>query len=165
MSSSWGRIIHILNIGELFKWLNSPYCETTFYSNLTSENKLQIIDDMTNDGTFMDTAKTFVSDEDVIRSKIETKLDQILKKKVPRPVTPHELFLANQEGISAQLDKKKLDKKMKQTTLHDEVSECSIVPVFTEFDEEKGKYIGSGIYLKHEGHLIKMTTPSFTVYY
>ena len=32
-------------------------------------------------------------------------------------------------------------------------------------DEEKGKHIGSGIYLKREGHLIKMTTPNFTVYY
>ena len=64
--------------GELFKLLNSPYCETFFYANLTSDNKLLIIDNMTNDAIFMDTAKTFVSDENVIRSKVETKLEQIL---------------------------------------------------------------------------------------
>ena len=146
--------------GELFKWINSPYCETTFYANLTSDNKLQIIDDMTNDASFMDTAKTFVSDENVIRSKVETKLEQILKKKMPRLVTPHELFLANQNGISAELDK-----RTKNTTLHNGVNEGPIIQVFTEFDEEKGNHIGSGIYLKREEHLIKMTTPNFTVYY
>ena len=123
----------------------------------------------------------------IIRSKIDTKLGQQLKKK-PKLVTPNELFLANLDGISEQLDKLKISSRAEVEDRSSwsnsaEVYRSTIAPgtnsipsgpivqvnqeidEIVEFDEERGKYIGSGIYLKREGHLIKMTTPTFSFYY
>ena len=161
-----------MNVGELFKFLNSEFCDA-FYQGLTYDNKKDISDKMMNIESFISLAHEFVSDDNVIRSKIDTKLGQLLKKNT-KPVTPHELFLANQDGISRQLEKlplvngfsdhnlehaaKNLDPRPGSTIIQN-------VPEIVEFDEENGKHIGSGIYLKREGHLIKMTTHDFTVYY
>ena len=146
-----------MNVGELFKFLNSDVCDA-FYKELTYDNKDDIINNMMNDECFLEKAHEFVSDDNIIRSKVDTKLGQQLKKK-PRLVTPHELFLANLDGISEQLDKLKI---APGTIV---VPSVQTVPELDEIDEEKGKYIGSGIYLKREGHLIKMTTPTFSFYY
>jgi len=112
--------ISIMDVGGLFKWLNSPYCEENYYAKLSHENKIEIMDEMLSDTPFLDTAKLLVSDETIIRAKLETKLEQLLKKK--------------------------------QSSLEDD-------------EGKKGKHIGQGIYLLREGHVIKMTTPNFTVYY
>jgi hypothetical protein len=145
-----------MNVGELFKFLNSEFCDG-FYQGLTYDNKKEISDKMMNNESFISLAHDFVSDDNMIRSKIDTKLGQLLKKNT-KPVTPHELFLANQEGISRQLEKSSDAPRQGSTVIQN-------VPEIVEFDEEKGKHIGSGIYLKREGHLIKMTTNDFTVYY
>jgi hypothetical protein len=155
-----------MNVGELFKFLNSEFCDA-FYQGLTYDNKKEISDKMMNNESFISLAHDFVSDDNVIRSKIDTKLGQLLKKNT-KPVTPHELFLANQDGISRQLEKPR--SSLDVVRADDVRSVClavstEVVPEIVEFDEEKGKHIGSGIYLKREGHLIKMTTNDFTVYY
>jgi hypothetical protein len=160
-----------MNIGELFRLLNTPYCEETFYINLTNDNKNEIITKMMDDEEFMGITNEFEIPINVIRSKIETKLEQILKKKGTRLVTPHEIFLANLDGISEQLDK--CNKPEINKNLHHETSQVSLLSIpivqviqeIEENDEDNGKHIGSGIYLKREDHLIKMTTPNFVVYY
>ena len=167
-----------MDVGGLFKLLNTNICDG-FYQDLTPDNKQEIIDKMMNDEVFMSMAHQYVSDDNVIRNKIDTNMGQLLKKK-SKLVTPHELFLANLDGISSQLEHKVV---AKETTMIpvipvvDEIVELSgvqrrkvglnlhYVPLHPSFDEEKGKHIGSGIYLKREGHLIKMTTPNFTVHY
>ena len=149
-----------MNVGELFKFLNSDVCDE-FYQELTYENKNDIINKMMNDEGFLEKAHQFVSDDNVIRSKIDTKLGQQLKKK-PRLVTPHEIFLANLDGISEQLDNSKI---VPGTNVVHSGPIVQANQEIDEIDEEKGKYIGSGIYLKREGHLIKMTTPTFSFYY
>ena len=146
-----------MNVGELFKFLNSEFCDG-FYQGLTYDNKKEISDKMMNNESFISLAHEFVSDDNMIRSKIDTKLGQLLKKNT-KPVTPHELFLANQDGISNQLE------KLSTPAIIDTYGKLVPPELVMPYDEEKGKYIGSGIYLKHEGHLIKMTTNDFTVYY
>jgi hypothetical protein len=106
-----------MNIGELFKFLNSEVC-TNFFQNVTHDNKNEMIDKMMNDNAFIETARLYVSDDNIIRSKIETLIGQLMKKTQP-----------------------------------------------VKKNEENGTHIGNGIYLKRECHLIKMTTPDFTVYY
>ena len=109
-----------MDVGGLFKWLNSPYCEENFYTKLSNENKNEIMDEMLGNASFLDTAKLLVSDESVIRNKLETKIEQLLKKKIS--------FSDDEDG-------------------------------------KKGKHVGQGIYLQRDGHVIRMTTPGFTVYY
>ena len=149
-----------MDVGGLFKFLNSETCEG-FYQDLTSDNKQEIIDKMMNDEGFIGSAHQYVSDDNVIRNKIDTNIGQLLKKK-SKLVTPHEIFLANLDGISSQLEHKVVTK---ETTMIPAFPSVPVVQEIVEFDEEKGKHIGSGIYLKREGHLIKMTTPNFTVHY
>ena len=110
-----------MDVGGLFKWLNSPYCEENFYTKLSNENKNEIIDEMLCDAPFLDAAKLLVSDESVIRAKLVTKIEQLLKK----------------QSSSLSEDE----------------------------DGKKGKHVGQGIYLQREGHVMRMITPGFTVYY
>lgn len=158
-----------MHVGELFKYLNSESC-SVFFQDVDIDHKDDTVEKMMNDDVFMTAAHQYVSDDDVIRSKIATKYDQLLKKK-PRPVSPSELFLANQEGISKQLDAAKEHHQnrrdllvSKHETLLTKINDLEEEP-YKELDADKGKHIGSGIYLKREGHLIKMTAPTFTIYY
>jgi hypothetical protein len=158
-----------MDVGGLFKLLNSNICDG-FYPHMTPGNKQEIIDKMMNDEVFMSMAHQYVTDDNVIRNKIDTNMGQLLKKKT-RLVTPHEIFLANLDGISSQLDKGGNRNEVEESKIvvapavTKEISVVQVVDEIAEFDEEKGKHIGSGIYLKREGHLIKMTTPNFTVHY
>ena len=95
--------MELMNVGELFKYLNSDTCEE-FYQGLTYNNKNEIINKMMNNESFIKLAHENVSDDNIIRSKIDTKLGQLLKKN-GRLVTSNELFLANLDGISNQLNK------------------------------------------------------------
>ena len=164
----------LMNVGELFKYLNSESC-SIFFQDVDSDSKDATVEKMMNDDVFITGAHQYVSDDDVIRSKIATKYDQLLKKK-PRLVSPNELFLANQEGISKQLDSIKEHHQNRRdllvskhetllTKINDQLDSHEEKEEIPEFDEDKGKHIVSGIYLKREGHLIKMTAPTYTVYY
>jgi hypothetical protein len=138
------------NIGELFKILNSDLCNK-FYENVNDNNKKDIIDTMLNNEEFMSLVSPVMSlinpnmnDLDMLKNKIDTKLSGIIKK--------------NMKDIN------------KVTINIDQVvpTELSVNIEFDEIgyiDEEKGKHIGYGIYLKHVDHLIKMTTPNFVCYY
>lgn len=129
------------DIGGFFKWLNSPALDEWFNVKLTKDNKGEIIEEMMVSPDFIDSAREFITDEAMIRNKLETKVGQVLKKK--NTVVP------------------------KCEDVSDDVPSHlgTAVVEFSDFDEEKGKHVGCGIYLKQEGHVTKMTTPNFTVYY
>jgi hypothetical protein len=141
-----------MNFGELFKLLNSPYCEEQFYSNLTHDNKYEIIEKMVNTESFMENIKQFVTDESVIYNKIGVKIDQLLKKK-PKPVQEKPVQEKPVQKII--IDNKELSQDSGEQSSE----------VNKNYDEEKGEHIGSDIYLKREEHLIKITTPNFSFYY
>jgi hypothetical protein len=128
------------DIGGFFKWLNSPALDEWFNVKLTKDNKGEIIEEMMVSPDFIDTAKGFIEDEAIIRNKLETKIGQVLKKK----------------NTTAVIKSDDADEAIV-------VSEDAVE--FPDFDEENGKHVGCGIYLKQEGHVTKMTTPNFTVYY
>ena len=129
-----------MDVGGLFKWLNSPYCEENFYTKLSHENKNEIMDEMMCSELFLDTAKLLVSDESIIRAKLITKLEQLLKK---QSSSENKEDNNGQRSVASQLLTNKV----------------------ASLPDEFGKHIGQGIYLQREGHVIKMTTPGFTVYY
>jgi hypothetical protein len=128
------------DIGGFFKWLNSSALDEWFNIKLTKDNKGEIIEEMMVSPDFIDTAKGFIEDEATIRNKLETKVGQVLKKKNTTTV------IKSDDADEAIV-----------------VSEDAVE--FPDFDEENGKHVGCGIYLKQEGHVTKMTTPNFTVYY
>jgi hypothetical protein len=128
------------DIGGFFKWLNSPALDEWFNVKLTKDNKGEIIEEMMVSPDFIDTAKGFIEDAAIIRNKLETKIGQVLKKK----------------NTTAVIKSDDADEAIV-------VSEDAVE--FPDFDEENGKHVGCGIYLKQEGHVTKMTTPNFTVYY
>ena len=123
------------DIGGFFKWLNSSDLDEWFTVKLTSDNKQEIIEEMMTSSEFIDKARNFIEDDTIIRNKLETKIGQALKKK---NVSLHKLERA--ETTETQQE-------------------------FPDRDEELGIHVGCGIYLKQEGHVTKMTTPNFTVYY
>ena len=131
------------DIGGFFKWLNSPALDEWFNVKLTKDNKGEIIEEMMVSPDFIETAKGFIEDEATIRNKLETKIGQVLKKK--------NTVVSKCEDAEA--------------AVSDNVATTTTVVEFPDFDEEKGKHVGCGIYLKQEGHVTKMTTPNFTVYY
>jgi hypothetical protein len=128
------------DIGGFFKWLNSPALDEWFNVKLTKDNKGEIIEEMMVSPDFIDSAREFITDEAMIRNKLETKIGQVLKKK----------------NTTAVIKSDDADEAIV-------VSEDAVE--FPDFDEENGKHVGCGIYLKQEGHVTKMTTPNFTVYY
>ena len=148
----------LMNVGEFFKYLNSDTCEE-FYQGLTYDNKKEIIDKMMKDESFTTNAHLFVSNDNVIRSKIDSKLGQILKKN--SVVTKEEPTKCEVKSDNIVLIPQENDDWTDVTKVDDYLFHH---PEAIN-DIEKGKYIGSGIFLKREGHLIKMTTPAFTVYY
>jgi hypothetical protein len=165
-----------MNVGEFFKYLNSDACRS-FYADLTSDNKDDILETMMNDTDFMTTVQEWMPDPAMLRSKIDTNLGQVLKKRskpetkkevVPEPAKPVKHVSDDDEDDFMVFDDDSDDKK------EDEIISCirrsdrasdSPLEDYPDYDEEKGKYIGNGYYLKHEGHLMKMTSPEWIVYY
>lgn len=137
------------NVGGLFQYLNSEACNA-YYAELTPENRGAVVEHMmTECPEFLEAAQALVSDTAVIRQKLETKIGQMCKKMgaVPKDV-PKDVPLpkANVELVEASPP-----------------PEANVV--VPEFDEEKGHYIGGGFYLKREDHLMKLTSPEWTIYY
>lgn len=133
-----------MDIGGLFQYLNSEAC-ITYFAALTPENRGATIEHiMTECPEFLEGAQAFVSDTNIIRQKLETKVGQMCKKlaAVAKPV-------------------KEAPVKDKGVEVFEGVEE----PSFPEFDTEKGKHIGDGFYLKREDHRMKLTSPEWTVYY
>jgi hypothetical protein len=147
------------NVGELFKLLNSELCNK-FYENVTQENKENIIDNMINDEELMTLMNPIMNDLDMIKIKIDTKLSSIIKKNMPKQdITIVDKNMPKQDITI--LDKNEIKEIESTPELICDQFEDEIGYI----DKEKGKYIGSGFYLKRVDHLIKMTSPNFVVYY
>jgi hypothetical protein len=149
------------NIGGLFQYLNSETCRP-YYAELTPENRDDILEKIMSDPVFLEAAQVFVSDIHVIRQKLDTKVGQMCKKMAEKA--------AKDAEAAAKLTETKAKPAISIKIVEDddpivEIAEEEVVEEFPEFDEEKGKYIGSGFYLKREDHLMKLTSPHWTFYY
>lgn len=161
-----------MNVGDFFKYLNSDACRS-FYVDLTADNKNDILETMMNDTNFMTAVQEWIPDTDMIRNKLDTNLGQVLKKRskpetkkeVQAPVKP----VVQEEDDDADFlvfdddEDKKEDEIISMT--HRPVTDIIVQDSYPEYDEEMGKHIGRGYYVKQEGHLMKMTSPEWIVYY
>ena len=161
-----------MNVGEFFKYVNSDACQR-FYSDLTTDNKNDVIETMMNDVDFIETVQEWISETAMIRNKLDTNLGQVLKKrskpetKKEEPVKPVVQEVEDDDADFMVFDDEE-DKKedeiisaTRRPVVHDKEDETS----YPAYDEEMGKHVGSGYYLKQEGHLMKMTSPEWIVYY
>lgn len=162
-----------MNVGDFFKYLNSDACHS-FYSDLTADNKNDVIETMMNDTNFMTTVQEWIPDQAMIRNKLDTNIGQVLKKR-SKPETKKEIQalvepVVQEEDDDADFlvfDDDDEDKKeyeiisMTRRSNADDIVQES----YPEYDEDMGKHIGRGYYLKQENHLMKMTSPEWIVYY
>ena len=161
-----------MNVGDFFKYLNSDSCRS-FYADLTSDNKDDILETMMSDVDFMTTVQEWIPDPAMIRNKLDTNLGQVLKKRskpetkkeVQAPVKP----VVQEEDDDADFlvfddDEDKKEDEIISMTRRSNV-DVIVQESYSEYDEEMGKHIGRGYYLKQEGHLMKMTSPEWIVYY
>jgi hypothetical protein len=137
------------SLAGLFQWLNSDTC-LSFYGDLTTENRIDVADRLMDTPEFVEAAREFGVDTHIIRQKLETKLGQLCKKMSVRPL----VNAASVPSIPS------VPCPTEETTT---LPEQCVVGI--DIDPEKGTHIGSGFYLKREGHLIKMTSPDWVVYY
>lgn len=156
-----------MNVGDFFKYLNSDSCRS-FYTDLTSDNKDDILETMMNDVDFMTTVQEWIPDLAMLRSKIDTNLGQVLKKR-SKPETKKEVVVQSPVKPVVENDADFMvfdddDKKEDEIISCIRASDPSLEDC-PDYDEEKGKYIGNGYYVKQEGHLMKMTCPQWIVYY
>lgn len=145
-----------MNVGGLFQYLNSEAC-LPYYATLDPQNRTEVIDQIMSDPVFLEAAQALVSDMAIIRQKLETKVGQMCKK------------MTEKAKVEAVVSEKAAAKpavvvKPKEAPIVYVVEE-EVEVDYPEFDEEKGKYIGSGFYLKREDHLMKLTSPEWTIYY
>ena len=181
-----------MNINGLFQFMNTDICDS-FFRDVTTENMTETLDQLMQNPDFLALTQVFVDDVSILRQKVVTKLGQLCKKKkivkeeetVPLPVeTPKPRLIDGYELIKVQYA---IDDAtdLRENTVEDpnadvrrtaalgddaenvvKASESKKVPDTVEpCDESLGTHIGEGIYLQHEGHVIKMTTPQFVVYY
>lgn len=155
--------------------MNTDICES-FFRDVTSENMTETLDQLMQNPDFLEQTRVFVDDVSVLRQKVVTKLGQLCKKKktvkengndvkvsepVPQPVEkPKPKLVDGYELIKVQyaIDDNNNEAYLKENTL-------DIPDTVEPINESLGKHIGEGIYLLQEGHVFKMTTPQFVVYY
>ena len=147
------------NIGGLFQYLNSEACRPYYeaFDPLSlQDNRSEIIEQIMSDPAFLEAAQEFVSDVGIIRQKLETKVGQLCKKMAEK--TKVEAAAAAKPAVVV--------KPKEDPIVYIEVVEEEVEVVdYPEFDNDRGKYIGSGFYLKREDHLMKLTSPEWTLYY
>ena len=149
-----------MNVGGLFQWLNSDTC-LPFYVSLTPDNRADILEQCMSNEEFVGQASEFVQDIGILRQKLDTKLGQMCKK------------MSNTSVATSANTIIKSDKSMKYVNAYVAQTDSDTIQLFVEesvqevpeTDPDKGTHIGSGFYLKREGHLIKMTSPEWTIYY
>ena len=166
------------NINGLFQFMNTDICDS-FFRDVTYENLSETLEQLMQNPEFLELTKVFVDDVSVLRQKVEIKLGQLCKKKktvkeeektVPLPLEKPKL-IDGYELIRIQyaIDDAAYVKEDASTTFpasgSNTVEESKNVPDVEPNDESLGKHIGEGIYLQKEGHVFKMTTPQFVVYY
>lgn len=163
-----------MNVGDFFKYLNSDACHS-FYSDLTADNKNDVIETMMNDTNFMTTVQEWIPDPAMIRNKLDTNLGQVLKKR-SKPETKKEVQAPVKPVVQEENDDADFlvfDDDEDKSTSEDEIISMTrrsnvddiVQDSYPEYDEEMGKHVGNGYYVKQEGHLMKMTSPEWIVYY
>ena len=136
-----------MNVGGLFQWLNSDTC-LPFYVSLTPDNRADILEQCMSNEEFVGQASEFVQDIGILRQKLDTKLGQMCKKISNTSVAT---------SANTIINPMKQDMESDTILVEDTGNMVS--------DPDKGTHIGSGFYLKREGHLIKMTSPEWVIYY
>ena len=157
------------NINGLFQFMNTDICDS-FFRDVTYENLSETLEQLMQNPEFLELTKVFVDDVSVLRQKVEIKLGQLCKKKktvkeceektVPLPLEKPKLI----DGYELIRIQYAIDDAayIKEKTVDEPID----VPDIEEpINESLGKHIGEGIYLQKEGHVFKMTTPQFVVYY
>ena len=146
-----------MNVGGLFQWLNSDTC-LPFYVSLTPDNRADILEQCMSNEEFVGQASEFVQDIGILRQKLDTKLGQMCKKMSNTSVATSVATSANT-----------IIKSDKSMNAHVAQADSDTIQLFVEeipeTDPDRGTHIGSGFYLKREGHLIKMTSPEWVIYY
>lgn len=142
------------NIGGLFQYLNSEAC-LPYYASLDASTwgsnvsyRAEILDQIMSDPVFLEAAQALVSDTAIIQQKLETKVGQLCKKMA-------------EKMVAAAAKPAVVVKPKEAPIVYVEVEEVE----YPEFDEERGKHLGGGFYLKREDHLMKLTSPEWTIYY
>ena len=144
-----------MNVGGLFQWLNSDTC-LPFYVSLTPDNRADILEQCMSNEEFVGQASEFVQDIGILRQKLDTKLGQMCKKMSNTSVaTSANTIVAT--SANTIINPMKQDMESDTILVEDTGNMVS--------DPDKGTHIGSGFYLKREGHLIKMTSPEWVIYY
>jgi len=115
----------------------------------------------------MEAASAFVEDIAVIRQKLETKVGQLCKKMTAEAQQKNLVEESRSENVILS-HIPPISKCTKEEFVVEGDQERFSFKIEIEIDteiEDKGTHIGSGYYLKREGHLIKMTSPEWTIYY
>ena len=144
-----------MNVGGLFQWLNSDTC-LPFYVSLTPDNRADILEQCLSNEEFVGQASEFVQDIGILRQKLDTKLGQMCKKMSNTSVATSANTIV---ATSANTIINPMKQYMESDTILVEDTGNMVS------DPDKGTHIGSGFYLKREGHLIKMTSPEWVIYY
>lgn len=172
-----------MNIQGLFQFMSSEQ-GNSFFCDVTPENSADVLDQLMQNSEFTTLAREFVEDISVLRQKVEIKIGQMCKKmkkvndepiplpaKTPRLVDGYELIKI-QYAIddAAYLRENSIDEEDENSYVHRtgefRMDVVNVVKTSVpDIDESLGTHIGSNIYVQREGHVIKMTTPQFTVYY
>jgi hypothetical protein len=150
-----------MNINGLFQFMSSEQ-SNSFFCDVTPDNVSTKLEQLMQNPDFLTLTRVFVDDVLVLRQKVEVKLGQLCKKMkkaedkpVPLPVNPTKLV----DGQSAEGFQ---PPDQKENSEEDPINMPD--PIET-INESLGTHIGEGIYLQQEGHVFKMTTPQFVVYY
>ena len=160
-----------MNVGGLFQWLNSDTC-LPFYVSLTPDNRADILEQCLSNEEFVGQASEFVQDIGILRQKLDTKLGQMCKKMSNTSVatsantivaTSANTIVATSANTIVATSANTIINPMKQYMESDTILVEDTGNMVS--DPDKGTHIGSGFYLKREGHLIKMTSPEWVIYY
>jgi len=178
-----------MNIQGLFQFMSSEQ-GNSFFCDVTPENSADFLDQLMQNSEFTTLAREYVADDSVLRQKIVTKIGQMCKKMkkpkedaVPLPVveTSKPKLVDGYELIRVQyaiddaayLRENTVEESIYVPDIDESLGQRAYVPCclqqltqkVTKSPDELGTHIGEGIYLQQEGHVFKMTTPQFVVYY
>jgi hypothetical protein len=165
-----------MNIQGLFQFMSSEQ-GNSFFCDVTPENSTEFLDQLMQNPEFLAQTQVFIDDISVLRQKVVTKIGQMCKKmKKPKdePVDTGKVvnvestkprFVDGYELINVQYAIDDAAYQKENTIEKSYENAVSNIEEETSINESLGKNIGEGIYLQQEGHVFKMTTPQFVVYY
>ena len=161
-----------VSINGLFQFMNTDICES-FFRDVTTENMSETLEQLMQNPEFLEQTKVFVDDVSILRQKVVTKLGQLCKKKKTvkedEPISPPAETSKPKpklvDGYELQRIQYAIDDDNNTNEAYLKENTSDVPDSVEPLDESLGKHIGEGIYLLQEGHVFKMTTPQFVVYY